>query len=62
VRAYKRGVNRRQIIRDLGLSGASVRNFNHERLKQAGRKVFLVLDTSGVHPCKPAAVPKTNCV
>jgi transposase len=36
-------------------------NFNHERLieflkaliKQAGRKVFLVLDNLGVHHCKP---------
>ena len=36
-------------------------NFNHERLieflraliKQAGRKVFLVLDNLGVHYCKP---------
>ena len=36
-------------------------NFNHERLieffealiQQAGRKVFLVLDNLGVHPCKP---------
>jgi hypothetical protein len=36
-------------------------NFNHPRLieffealiKQSGRKVFLVLDNLGVHPCKP---------
>ncbi len=36
-------------------------NFNHERLiefsealvKQAGRKVFLVLDNLGVHHCNP---------
>jgi hypothetical protein len=95
VRAYKRGVNRRQIAREFGLSYSSVRmivnrykqggarqklsmistvtnqgktswmivdgNFNHVRLieffealiRQAGRKVFLVLDNLGVHHCAP---------